>query len=295
MRDLRRTIARWHRLTALTLAPVILLMIVSGGILAFRPITAGPAPAASVVDVPRLIEFLTRIDSAGTLRIVGISDDARLAIVARGREMPTAYDILTGAIAPPPADATPTFFDRVERVHRNLWFGLGFLVTLATFALLFQVAAGPFLAPLRTPRSVLTWHSATGWVLWPLAVLLPLTAALIVLPIGRPFGIRHDGPEVPITRSLAAAATAMDLSHLGAAQRLPGGALFIVTNGPEGEARQIYANGKVYRFGGPVVRLAHAVHTGEWGGIWGGVLDLAGALVLLSLLGTGLWSWWRRR
>ncbi|HET7040801.1 MAG TPA: PepSY domain-containing protein, partial [Gemmatimonadales bacterium] len=232
---------------------------------------------------------------AGTLRIVGVSDDARLAIVARGREMPTAYDILTGESAPLPAEAAPTFYDRVERVHRNLWLGLGFLVTLATFALLFQVGVGPFLAPLRAPRSPLTWHSAAGWVLWPLAVLLPLTAALIVLPIGRPFGIRHDGPEVPIARSLATASAAMDLSHLGTAQRLPGGALFVVTDGPEGEARQIYANGKVYRFGGPVVRLAHAVHTGEWGGIWGGVVDLAGASVLLTLLGTGLWSWWRRR
>ncbi|HET7040426.1 MAG TPA: hypothetical protein VFI13_00305, partial [Gemmatimonadales bacterium] len=73
MRDLRRTLARWHRLTALTLAPVILLMLLSGAILAFRPITAGPAPAASVVDVPRLLELLTRIDSAGTLRFVGVS------------------------------------------------------------------------------------------------------------------------------------------------------------------------------------------------------------------------------
>lgn len=297
MPDLRRKLARWHRLTALFLSPVILALLVSGGILAFRPILAGPAPVTPTLDMARLLALLARVDSAGTARIVAISDDGRLAIVGKGREMPTAYDLATGAVSPMPPEAQPTFYDRVERVHRDLWWGLGGLVTLATFALLFQVAVGPFLAPLRAPRTLLTWHTALGWGLWPLTLVLPITAALIVLPIGRPFGMRRMPTESPppIARSLEQAAALTDLSHLGAAQRLPEGSLFIVTEGPEGEARQMFHDGKVYRFGGGLVRTAHAIHTGEWGGIWGGVLDLAGATVLLTMLVTGLWSWWRRR
>ena len=297
MSDLRRTLATWHRRTALILSPVVFALLVSGGILAFRPMLAGPAPVAPALDLGRLISLLARVDSVGSARIVAISDDGRLAIVGKGREMPTAYDLSSGAVAPMPPEARPTFYDRVERIHRNLWWGLGGFVTLATFALLFQVAAGPFLAPLRAPRTLLTWHTALGWLLWPLALVLPLTAALIVLPIGRPFGMRRmptDAPA-PIAQSLQRAAALTDLSHLGAVQRLPDGSLFIVTEGPEGEAREMFHDGKIYRFGGGVVRTAHAIHTGEWGGVWGGIVDLAGATLLLVMLATGLWSWWRRR
>lgn len=298
MTDLRRSLARWHRLTALTLSPVFVVLLVTGAILAFRPMLATPAPVAPAVDVAHLLSLLTRIDSAGTLRVVGISEDARVAMVGRGREMPTAYDIATGAIVPLPAEAAVNFYDRIERIHRNLWLGLGGLVTLAAFALLFQVLVGPFLAPLRSPRTILTWHSAVGWVLWPLAVLVPLTAVLIQLPLGRPLGPRRGASAasaIPMVESLRQADGLAGISHLGLAQRLPDGSLIFITSGPEGDARRMLHDGKISRLDGGFAQFAHRVHTGEWGGVWGGVVDLGGVLVLVSLLTTGLWSWWRRR
>jgi sulfite reductase (NADPH) flavoprotein alpha-component len=168
-------------------------------------------------------------------------------------------------------------------------------VTLASFGLLALVLAGPFLAPFRRPRSLLTWHAATGWVLWPLAVLLPLTAVLIVLPIGRPFGGGRDSVPASLPVALENAAALTDLSALRFAQRMPNGGLFLINHAPGGNTRQMIRDGRVYEFGGRFVRIAHLVHTGEWGGVWGGVVALLGAVLLLGLQASGIWSWWRRR
>jgi len=296
MSDLRRKLVRWHRWIALALSPVVLLVLLSGAVLAFRPMFEGPAPVPPKIDLARVVALLRTVDPNDRAEAVGIDPDGPKLLVESDSAPPTVYRLADGVSVPleaPPVSSG--IFDIARRIHHDLWFGLGGLVTLASFGLLALTLIGPWLAPLRKPRSLLTWHTAAGWVMWPLAVLLPLTAVLIVLPIGRPFGLRRDGPSAPLPVALEQAAQLTDLSDLRFAQRMPNGGLFLITHTPGGNVRQMVHGGTVYHFGGAPVRLAHLLHTGEWGGVWGGVIDFSGAVLLLGMLATGVLSWWRRR
>ena len=295
MSRLRPFLVRWHRRLALWSSPVAFLVLLSGAVLAFQPILAPPPPAAVPVDVARVVALLRQVDPDDRAGAIAIDPAGPRLLVESDTAPPVVYRLADGvqvALEMPAGDAG--IFDVARRIHHQLWFGLGGLVTLASFALLGLVLAGPFLAPFRRPRSLLTWHAASGWTLWPLALLLPLTAVLIVLPIGRPFGGPRGPAAVPFPEALVQAAAITDLTALRFAQRMPGGGLFLITHAPGGNVRQLIRGGRVYDFGGKFVRTAHLAHTGEWGGIWGGVVALLGAILLLGLQVTGVLSWWRR-
>ncbi|HVX87819.1 MAG TPA: PepSY-associated TM helix domain-containing protein [Gemmatimonadales bacterium] len=296
MPQLRPFLVRWHRRLALWLSPVATLVLLSGAVLAFQPMLAPPPPATAPVDLTRVIELLRRVDPEDRAGAIAIDPAGPKLLVQSDTAPPKVYRLADGVEVPleaPPGESG--IFDIARWIHHQLWFGLGGLVTLASFGLLALVLAGPFLAPFRRPRSLLTWHAATGWVLWPLAVLLPLTAVLIVAPVGRPFGGSRDRTPVALPVALEQAAALTDLSALRFAQRMPNGGLFVITHAPGGNVRRMIRDGQVYDFGGRFVRSAHLVHTGEWGGIWGGVVALLAAILLLGLQVTGILSWWRRR
>lgn len=98
-----------------------------------------------------------------------------------------------------------------------------------------------------------------------------------------------------ISRAFDIARDSVDMARLRFINRMPNGAAFLVTEGRFGIARYVVTARSVDPLGGPAVELARRVHAGEWGGVWGGALDLAGALGLLAVLGSGTLSWWRRR
>ena len=296
MAPIRPFLVRWHRRLALWLSPVGFLVLLSGAVLAFQPMFAPPPPVAASIDIARVVELLRQVDPHDQAGAIGIDPSGLKLLVQSDTAPPVVYRIADGVRVPlemPEGDAG--IFEIARRVHHQLWFGLGGLVTLASFGLLGLVLVGPLLAPFRRPRSLLTWHAATGWALWPLALLLPLTAVLIVLPIGRPFGGTRDTGALPLPASLEQGATMTDLSALRFAQRMPNGGLFLITHAPGGNVRLMIRGGRVYDFGGRFVQTAHLVHTGDWGGIWGGVVVLLGAVLLLGLQVTGVMSWWRRR
>ncbi len=41
--------------------------------------------------------------------------------------------------------------------------------------------------------------------------------------------------------------------------------------------------------------MGHGLHEGRWAGWFGGVVSLLSALGLLTMLGTGIVSWWKMR
>ncbi|MBI3791509.1 MAG: PepSY domain-containing protein, partial [Gemmatimonadetes bacterium] len=281
-----------HRRPALALAPVIPDLLDSGDILPSRP---ARTRANAVVDVARITQALANPAVPRNATAFEVSPDGRTVVAGSPDAPPVAIDVGTLAQVPLPAEDAPDLFEVAARVHRNLWFGLGGLVTLATFALLVLAALGPLLGPYRRPRTALTWHIALGWLSWPLIVFLPLTAVLIVVPIGRPPGFAREVAPVPLVEALTHAAPQVDLTHLRFAQVMPGGGLFIVTEGASGPERRIVMGARVYDFGGRFVQVMRDLHAGDVAGPWGRVLVLASALVLLALMGTGLVSWTRRR
>jgi len=93
----------------------------------------------------------------------------------------------------------------------------------------------------------------------PLLILLPLSATIMVLPIGRRFTLHRETTPITVSQALAIARDSVDPP------------------------------------GGRAVEFARMVHEGERGGPWSGLLNMAGALGLLAVMSAGMISWSRRR
>lgn len=294
----RARLARLHRWTALSLFPVYVTILVTGMILATHPMThpGGRENLAVPVDTARLDATLAALDSTGKLDAVEVGQDAHtLTLYVAGSTR--SHDLITGAEGEPRSPEPPDFYSIVARIHSNLWIGAGFLVTLATFGMLFLVIAGPILSrPRRTSRTPLAWHINTGWLLYPLLILLPLSATMMVLPIGRRFTLHRETTPITVSQALTIARDSVDLTRLHFAARMPGGHdVFLVTEGPFGISRHVVRPNSVDPLGGPTVEFVRMVHEGEWGGPWSGLLNMAGAAGLLAVMSAGVVSWWRRR
>lgn len=293
----RARLARLHRWTALSLLPVYVTILVSGMILATRPMThpRERGALAAPIDTARLNALLRRIDTGGTLDGIGIERDGHTASVFAGGAF-HSYDLRTGVEGPALPPEPPDIYDIVSRIHSNLWIGAGFLVTLATFGMFFLMVAGPILSrPRRSSRTPLNWHVNAGWLLYPVLIILPLSATLMVLPIGRRFHLSRPSAPIGVTEALAIARDSVDLTRFRSISKMPNGAgAFLVTDGPFGISRHLVRRDSVDPLGGPTVELARMIHEGEWAGPWSGALNFAGALGLLAVLSAGTISWRRR-
>ncbi|HEU5357587.1 MAG TPA: PepSY-associated TM helix domain-containing protein [Gemmatimonadales bacterium] len=291
---LRRRLAALHRWSALAMAPVIAVILVTGIILAFRPILGTPQdehPSGAVLDPGRLLAVLDSI--GGTADFVLVQDDRRSITVFTGpRQPPKTWELATGREVATPPFTPPDFFDKVERVHKDLWGGLGFLVTLASIAMVVLIVLGPILArPSRGRKNVLGWHIWGGWFAWPLLALLPVS--LVMMKLHTPFGRRRAGPPPSIAAVLGTAARTLDLTHLDGAQRFPGGAI-VVIGGVHGEGRYVVRGDSVQPLESGMSRLGKELHTGTWAGPWSGALNVVAALGLLVMLWTGTVAWVRK-
>jgi sulfite reductase (NADPH) flavoprotein alpha-component len=294
----RARLARMHRWTALSLFPIYVAILVSGMILATHPMThpGGRENLAAPVDTARLDALLQRIDTGGKLDAVEVGQDAHSLTLYVGGTV-RAHDLITGVDGDPRPPEPPDFYSIVARIHSNLWIGAGFLVTLATFGMLLLVIAGPILSrPRRTSRTPLNWHINAGWLLYPLLIILPLSATMMVLPIGRRFNLHRETTPITVRQALTIARDSVDLTKLHFVARMPGGHdVFLVTEGPFGISRHVVRPNSVDPLGGRTVELARMIHEGEWGGAWSGALNMAGAIGLLTVMSAGMISWWRRR
>lgn len=296
----RARIAALHRWLALALAPVILLIILSGAVLAFRPILHPDGEHHQHVthraDPARVLALVTRAEATAPVNFAGFVDREHRTFMVAGPHGPVAFDLATGAsvpMPPPPPDEPSGIFDVALRVHKELWVGAGALVTLASMAMIFLVIAGPFLA--RPGRGVgpLGRHIRFGWLLWPLVALLPLS--LVMMKLHLPVLNRPSAPMAPMSQLMRDAARVTDLSRLDGMQRLPGGRAFVVLEGASGPARYVLADGRLRRMDSRVSAIGRQLHEGTWAGRWSGIVNLAAAAAMLWMLGTGVLSFARRR
>lgn len=299
---IKPTLIKAHRWIGLALAPLFLLITLSGAVLALKPII-GQAPAAQEnaarpVDVTRVTSLLERIDPQGRA-IQGLNLDAaagRVTIRARDPALQGNYALDSGKRVEPGATGQPNgFFETVEHLHKELLVGIDLPVELASYLMLAIVIAGPFLAWPRLRNNLMGWHRAAGWLLLPLVAMLPLTGVLMSLHLGEqepPHMSRH-GASLPVAEALRSAARNHDLRYLTTARRAHGGSVLIELNGPAGERQLAVTDQSVtpLQSGG---HLVHRLHEGTWGGPLSGSLNLLGAVGLVLLTVTGLVSWGRR-
>lgn len=296
--DLKSILLFAHRWVALILAPLFVLIILSGAVLAVKPILeavpaadsgAGPVP----VDTTALVGLLDRVDPDGAARMAVIGDDGRTLVLAKAGGVRDAYDLATGAIISAPQQGSD-FFGLVKRFHEDLLLEAGLLVEIATWAMTLLIIVGPVLAWPRLNRTLAGWHRGIGWVLFPLVLLTPLTAVLMILHIGGPARPQLPPSAAPasIARALEQAAPAADLSALVWARRM-GNGVMLLTGTPDGRAAFLVGGGAVAPMeGGP--GLIHELHEGTWAGGWSGLVNLLASFALLGLTVTGVLPWVRR-
>ena len=278
-----------HRWVGLALAPLFLLVLLSGAVLAFKPIVED-FQISTTVDPNILVALLDRVDARGRVRSISVSD--RTAILEmRGGDPVVSYDLASGLAIPTPTSFK--LFSIAKRFHKGLLLGLDVLGKFAAYAMLLIVVTGPFLAWPRFRNTLLGWHLSAGWILLPLVLLPPATAVVMTLHVGHPAYLPPSPRPISLARGIERAAIAVDLSGFKAARSFRHGGVLITTKGASGgDGYYLSTSEGVISTIGP--SPVHAVHEGTWAGTRSGALNLASALALLGLVATGVLSWAQR-
>ncbi|MFG1284774.1 PepSY domain-containing protein [Xanthobacter autotrophicus] len=290
-----------HRWIGLILAPIFLVIIVTGAILSFRPIVNSGPPVArpgSSLDVVAFKALLGQLEARGQFGAVSIVDGGRsVSVMSQNPELGGRWEIATGQHTPAPAGSID-IFRTAEGLHKTLLLGLGLVVEVASFLMLAIMVAGPFMAWLRFRNTLMGWHTAVGWCLLPLTLTSPVTAVMLTLGIG--VGPRPELPRakrpVSISEAVTIASRDLDTTRLAAVRRFRGGSVMVQIAGDgagtKGGSFVVTDAGVTPLVGGP--NLVKQIHEGTWGGAWSGTLNFVISLALLGLTVTGFLSWFRR-
>ena len=284
-------ISRVHRWLGIGLAPVILLILVSGIVLAVRPMRGSSHQA---IDVARLRSLVGRLDADSRVRSLNIDRSrTNVSLDLQSGAPASVFDIATGNREVSPRAETRDAFDLAEDVHNDLGIGMGWLASLGSLALVIIVGVAPFMARQARGGTPLGTHVRTAWLLLPLVLYLPLTLVLMQMELPRR---EKEAPVIiPMATALAQASAQMDLGALVTVRTLRGWTYLVVNNEQDAPRRYRLEDGVVKPLKNPLVTFARTMHEGTWGGIWGGVLNIVSALLLLWMMATGLWSFVARR
>lgn len=292
-----------HRWLGLIFAPIFAVILISGAILAVRPILngfgpEGGQPKTATGDPAVVVRLLGTVDPRGRANVT--IDGNRLILSGRGGGGRRAFDLRSGQKVPiPPRRAG--FFRIVRNLHSNLLVGAGLVIDIASYVMVGLLVIGPLLAWPRLRNTVLGWHIGIGWWLFPLLVLTPLTGVLLSLHLGAPGGQhaaprahRGNTPAVTPARAIDTVARRGDLSSLVSARIFRGRDVLVTGRTASGNVTYLVTADTVTRMrpGGSMIRR---LHLGTWAGAWSGALNLLSALALIAVTGTGTWSWVRRR
>jgi sulfite reductase (NADPH) flavoprotein alpha-component len=289
------SLRRLHRWISLILAPLFLITLISGALLTLEPILGvGGSRARVPVDEAALAGALARLDIAASARGLDIDPGGTVAELKFGHGTPPArIDIASGALLPDsgPAD----FFAVLHDLHEDLLIDAKPIVEYSAWAMVLLILAGPLLAWPRLRNTVAGWHAGIGWVLLPLVLLPAGTEVLRTLDVGRVQLTEAAPSSPPITWASAIAAAAQNGgAPVESARRLPGGGIAVTLgHGPDTRILVVTSQGSAAVAGGR--NWMKDLHDGVWAAPWSGWVSLLSAGALLGLLGTGCFTWGRRR
>lgn len=291
---LKRLLVIAHRWLALALAPIFLLILLSGAILAFKPIVGGAGPSAPA-NVDTVVAALEVIDPTHQATSVSLSADGRsIRLKSNDPAVVGTFDLATRT---PAISSDFDLFAFALDLHKNLLVGVGLVVEIATYVMVAILAIGLFLGLPRLRNTLMGWHSGLGWLALPLVALAPVTGLLMILHIGTPTlpMIEPAAQPLPLARALEATADQVDLTRFVAARRFRQGSALLTATTAEGPMRYLVSGtGKVVPLtDGP--GWVRQLHEGTWAGIGSGILSFLAAAAPMGLMVTGLYSWLRRQ
>ncbi len=290
--NLKTQLAMAHRWAALILAPLFIVILLSGIVLAFKPIVEDVPFGKQRFSSPETI--VATLQSADPQqKATGFSlgqEGSTLTLSLPGNKQQTA-DIASGTLT---GTVTTDIFSLAKQIHEKLLLNAGAVVEFVCFVMLGIVVVGFFLSWPRLRNTLLGWHMGIAWLAAPLMLLLPLSGTLMALHIdtGAPPRIPKSEAPLSVVQGIEVAAEHTDLSQLVGARRFKQGSVMLTLRTESGDQRLIVAgNGSITPTEPGIVKQ---IHEGIWAGTWSGLVNLIAGLGLLGLTGTGLYSWLRR-
>jgi sulfite reductase (NADPH) flavoprotein alpha-component len=165
---LKPTLFKLHRWIGIGLAPLFLLIALSGAVLAFKPILQPAAPdSLSAVSTTQVIKLLERIDPLGD-EVDAISIDTatnHADVRSQDPQIAGRYDLISGECECGNEAPTPfNLFEFAEHLHKELLFGADILIQIASYLMLLMVITAPMLAWPRLRNNLMGWHRGVGWL-----------------------------------------------------------------------------------------------------------------------------------
>jgi|GEM_PF-436397 len=288
-----------HRWIGLILAPLFLLIAISGGVLAVKPIVEDPlfAGAQPGADSTSVIPALQIADPKGQARQLTVTADGQAMILSSQAETgPNGiFSISSGQMV---ANATKPvdIFGIAKSLHKDLLLGAGLVVVIASYLMLGIILIGPFLGWLRFRNTITGWHLAAGWLALPFIIIAPLTGVLMSLHLGSgtmPV-IQQSSPPLALAQGVKAVSENPDVKSITFVRRFQKGSVMVSAETAHGSARYVVDGSHKAQplEGGP--GLIKSLHEGIWAGAWSGLLNLAISIILTGLTLSGIWSWMRR-
>lgn len=296
----KSTLFKLHRWVGVGLAPLFLVIALSGAVLALKPMQPTPAGLpVSTVSGQQLMDLLGSIDPRGeTVQAIQVDSSSGLVEI-RSQDPQTAglYDPRNATRSlPASTDSSFDLFEFAEHLHKELLIGADILVQIASYLMLAIAVTAPFLTWPRLRNNLRGWHQGVGWVLLPLVLMLPLTGVLMSLHIGMPElpQMSQPGTRLSLQQALDSAQQHEDLNDLRMLRHFRGGSVLMKLGEAQNERLLVVTDHSVSPID-PNSGLVKALHEGAWAGPWSGALNLVGALALCLLTLTGSLAWLRRR
>ncbi len=299
LKNLKPTLFKLHRWIGVGLAPLFLLIALSGAVLALKPMQQQtPVAASETVVLQQLISFLQRLDPLGQ-EVDAVSIDAatnHVSVSSNNPQLQGQFDLASGDRIAGDKQAEPfDLFELAKHLHKELLFGADILIQIASYLMLLMVIVAPLLAWPRLRNSLMGWHRWVGWIMLPVILLLPLTGVLMSLHIGMPELPRmsQPGTRLSLTQALQMAQQEHDLKNLNNVRRFRGGSALLSVSGGADRSLLIVTDQAITPIN-PQDNLVKMLHEGTWAGSWSATLNLLGASALSLLSLSGLISWLRR-
>ncbi|MEJ2396152.1 MAG: PepSY-associated TM helix domain-containing protein, partial [Candidatus Thiodiazotropha sp.] len=234
LKTLKPTLLKLHRWIGIGLAPLFLLIALSGAVLALKPMQV-KAPTTDTVSLstPELIAFLEQLDPLGQ-EVDAVSIDPttqQLNIRSHFPDIAGEYDLTKGVRIAGSESESFDIFEFAEHLHKELLIGADIVIQIASYLMLMLVIVAPILAWPKFRHNLTGWHRTIGWTLLPVIMLLPLTGILMSLHVGMPELPRmsQPGTSLSLSQALLSAQQDQDLSGLTLARRFRGGSVLLKT------------------------------------------------------------------
>jgi uncharacterized iron-regulated membrane protein len=282
----KNLLLKLHRWTSLVFALPLLAIILTGFVLAFEPMVQHSGTPHSV-DATRVIDLIKRNDPDGKARGVFINAAAqRLRFQGPGAQQ---IDLASGERVEPGLDLADIIV--WARFNHERLLGQHWLVISSTVAMLVVMIIGIAMGFPRLRNNLAGWHKGAAWFTLPVILLCPLTALGMALgltlsgaapaPQGKPLSLPDAVRVVAQSRDLASVISIVSRGGTTMARIYDGGELRLYAVGASGLT--------------PLPRnWPRLIHEGNGAVMLTSPLNVVVSLTLLTLLLTGIASWWKR-